>query len=379
MGLALLFLGGAAAYALYWFGVAQWREFTDDAYVAGHIVQITPQVGGTVRAVRVEDTDAVAAGEILVELDDADSRVALEAAEATLAQTVREVRALTVNNKVLRAQIAARQSDVDRLRRDLARREPIAALGAVPKEDVDHTRDALTAARSALTAAREQLAANQALTGALTSDAEIHTHPRIKQAAARVEEAWLAWSRSRLYAPVAGQVAKRTVQVGQRVAAGTPLMTVIPLRQLWVDANFKEGQLGKMRLGQPVTLTADFYGTQIKYRGRVAGLAAGTGSAFALLPAQNATGNWIKVVQRLPVRVTLHPDDLAAHPLRIGLSMQVTVDTHERDNANGNDAPLPPEAAPAEASASHPALIAARARVADIIRDNDIQPPAPTR
>jgi membrane fusion protein (multidrug efflux system) len=278
--------------------------------------------------------------------------------------------------------VAARQSEADRFARDLARRAPIAESGAVPKEEIEHAREALKAARANLAAAREQLAANRAL----TEGVDVEQHPAVAQAAARVEEAWLAWSRSRIAAPVAGQVIKRGVQVGQRVAAGAPLMAVIPLERLWVDANFKEVQLGQMRVGQPVILTADVYGADIRYRGRVAGFAAGTGSAFALLPAQNATGNWIKVVQRVPVRVELEAEDLRAHPLRIGLSMRVTVNIRDGyDGRNGYDTRgskgTAPRAADAQApsarlDASDAALAEARARIAEIIRRHDVAAPA---
>jgi membrane fusion protein (multidrug efflux system) len=364
--LTLVFLGIAAAYAAYWFLIARWQESTDDAYVAGHVVQITPQVGGTVKTVFVDDTDIVAANEILVELDDADSRVALEQAEAALAQTVRDVRALYIRNDALRAEVATRQSEVNRLSLDFSRRVAVVQSGAISREDFDHAREALQAARSALTVAREQMTANRAL----TDGTETASHPAVQQAAARVEDAWLAWSRSRIIAPVAGQVAKRNVQIGQRVAAGTPLMAVVPLDQLWVEANFKEVQLGKMRVGHPVIMTADYYGAAVRYHGRVTGFAAGTGSAFALLPAQNATGNWIKVVQRVPVRVELDAAELKAHPLRIGLSMQVTVDIRgngDKDIAL-NDAERP---AMTSQTSSDDALDKARLRIAEIIRQHD--------
>ncbi|MDR2452382.1 MAG: efflux RND transporter periplasmic adaptor subunit [Candidatus Accumulibacter sp.] len=360
--LTLVLLLIAAACGAYWYHVARWQESTDDAYVAGHIVQITPQVGGTVKAVFVDDTDAVAAGDLLVELDSADGKVALDQAEAALAQAVREVRALHVNNERLRAEAAARQTEVRRLETDVARRAAIAATGAVSREDLDHSRTALTVARSARRAAREQLAANLAL----TEGVEIDDHPRVLQAASRVEETWLAWSRTRIVAPLAGQVVKRSVQAGQRVAAGATLMAVVPLDRLWVDANFKEVQLGRMRIGQPVTLRADYYGSKVEYHGRVTGLAAGTGSAFALLPAQNATGNWIKVVQRVPVRVELEAAELARHPLRIGLSMQVTADF--RDNGGEAVAARTVRAADDLSRASDGALDAARSRIAEIIR-----------
>jgi membrane fusion protein (multidrug efflux system) len=369
--LILAFLGAVAAYGMYWFSVLRWRESTDDAYVAGHIVQITPQIGGMVKAVLVDDTDAVAAGDTLVELDAADSRVALDQAEAALAQAVREVRVLKVKNDAMRAEVAVRQSEVDRLTQDLARRAEIVRRGFVSKEDFEHTREALRMAQSALIAAREQLAANRVL----TEGTSLGNHPGVLQAASKVEEAWLAWSRSRITAPLAGQVAKRNIQVGQRVAAGTPLMAVVPLRQLWVEANFKEVQLGRMRVGQPVVLTADFHGSSVEYHGRVAGLAAGTGSAFALLPAQNATGNWIKVVQRVPVRVEIEAAQLEKYPLRIGLSMRATVDIHDNGGAMvGTEKEVgksPPEANP---SSSDDALGEARARIAEIIREHSATP-----
>jgi membrane fusion protein (multidrug efflux system) len=361
----LLLFVVAAACGAYWHYIARWQESTDDAYVAGHVVQITPQIGGTVKEVFVEDTDTVAAGEVLVDLDAADGRVALDQAEAALALAVREVRALHVNNERLRAEVATRQTEVKRLETDVARRTAIAAAGAVSREDLDHSRTALTMARSAQRAAHEQLAANLAL----TEGAGIGDHPRVMQAASRVEEAWLALSRTRIVAPLAGQVVKRNVQAGQRVAAGAPLMALVPLDRLWVDANFKEVQLDAMRIGQPVRLRADYYGSGGIYHGRVAGLAAGTGSAFALLPAQNATGNWIKVVQRLPVRVELDAMELAIYPLRIGLSMQATVDIRDQSGAAITSRTTSSgRAAVIGQVSSDGALDAARSRIAEIIR-----------
>lgn len=362
--LVTVFFCVALLYAVYWFFVARWQETTDDAYVAGHVVQITPQVGGTVKAVFVQDADEVKAGDLLVELDDADSRVALDQAEAALARAVREVRVMNVRNEALRAEVAIRQSEVDRLMADLSRRETIAQRGFVSREDYTHLQDALRMARSALIAAREQLTANRAM----TDGADIANHPAVLGAAAQMEAAWLAWSRTHITAPVSGQVAKRNVQLGQHVEAGTPLMAVIPLERLWVEANFKEVQLGKMRVGQSVTLSADLYGSRVLYRGHIEGLAAGTGSAFALLPAQNATGNWIKVVQRVPVRVELDPADLTKYPLRIGLSMQATVDLR-----NEGGIPIRENAGPPETTGlalSSDALTKARARIAEIIQQN---------
>lgn len=316
-------------YGAYWAAYARHFENTDDAYVAGNVVQVTPLVGGTVVAIHADDTQQVKAGQPLIQLDRADSQVALEQAEAQLGQAVREVRTLYVNNGSLAANVALRSADVARAREDLKRRQAIAGSGAVSSEELAHARTALQAAESALLAAREQLASNQALTDQIS----IEKHPSVERAAANVRAAYLAYARSQLPAPVTGYVAKRSVQVGQRVSPGAPLMAVVPLDQVWVDANFKEVQIAHMRIGQPVTLHADVYGSDVEYHGKVAGFSAGTGSAFSLLPAQNATGNWIKVVQRLPVRIALDPKELQAHPLRIGLSMNVTVDVRDEHGA----------------------------------------------
>ena len=345
---AVVLLGGAAAGAYEWL-VASKIETTDNAYVQGHLVQITPQIGGTVVAVQAEETDYVKAGQPLVRLDPADARVALQQAEAQLAQTVRQVRTLYANNGALAAQVTLRQADaakaqseVARTSDDLKRRESLSGSGAVSREELQHAqaqlanaRSALAAAEAAVVAAREQWQSNQAM----TEGTSVEQHPSVQAAAARVREAWLATQRVALTAPVDGYVAKRNVQLGQRVAAGSALMTIVPLQQVWVDANFKEVQLRQLRLGQPAKLTADVYGKTVTYSGRVAGLGAGTGAAFALLPAQNATGNWIKVVQRVPVRIALDPAQLAEHPLRVGLSMAVEVDVRDQGGKTLADAP----------------------------------------
>ena len=335
--LAAVVVVGGLGWAAYEWLVASHYEDTDNAYVQGNVVQITPQIGGTVLSIYADDTDFVKAGQPLVNLDPADAQVALDQAEAALGQTVRQVRTLFANNGSLAAQVDLRQADVARadaeVKRatdDLNRRQSLSGNGAVSKEELNHAqtqlanaKSALTAAQAGVVAAREQLASNQAQ----TEGTSVEQHPSVQAAAAKVREAWLAQQRSALPAPVDGYVAKRTVQLGQRIAAGTPVMSIIPLNQVWVDANFKEVQLRKMRVGQKATLVADLFGKDVVFHGRVAGLGAGTGAAFALLPAQNATGNWIKVVQRVPVRIALQPDELRAHPLRIGLSMQVEVDT----------------------------------------------------
>ena len=329
------------AYGIYWATVLNHFESTDNAYVQGNVVQITPQLSGTVIAINADDTDHVKAGQWLVRLDPADAQIALDQAEAQLAQTVREVRTVYANNSTLRAQIALReadlaraQSDVARAQDDVSRRAPLLATGAVGKEEFNHVTSALAAsksgvaaAQSAVVAAREQLASNQTLTDGIA----VEQHPNVLRASARVREAYLAMKRADLLAPVDGYVAKRSVQLGARVQAGAPLMSVIALNHVWVEANFKESQLQNLRLGQPVELIADVYGKKVAYHGSIEGLGAGTGAAFALLPAQNATGNWIKVVQRVPVRVALDGKELVEHPLRVGLSMEVKVDVSKTD------------------------------------------------
>ncbi len=334
IAVAVILIGGG--YGVWYWVNGRHSESTDNAYVQANVVQITAQAGGTVTAIQADDTDYVKAGQSLVKIDQADSRVALDQAEAALAQTVRETRILYANNSTLQAQMDAKQADVSRTAADLSRaqddvnrRQPLVASGAVGKEEFDHAtqqlasyKSAYTAAKSAYDAAREQLASNQTQTEGTT----VAEHPNVQRAAARVREAWLAVQRTDVPAPVTGIVARRSVQVGQRVQAGVPLMSVVQLDRSWVDANFKEGQLERLRIGQPATLEADVYGKHVVYHGKVEGLGAGTGAAFSLLPAQNATGNWIKVVQRVPVRISLDPNEIAKNPLSVGLSMTVTVD-----------------------------------------------------
>ena len=347
--LASVVVVAGLGWAAYEYLVASHYESTDNAYVQGNVIQITPQIGGTVVALMADDTDFVKAGQMLAQLDPADAKVALDQAEAALAQAVRQARTQYANNGALTAQIALRNaevskanSDIARAADDLGRRQSLAGNGAVSREELGHAqtqlanaRSALVAAQAGVIAAREQLASNQAL----TDGTAIEQHPGVLVAAAKVREAFLASSRSALTAPVDGYVAKRTVQLGQRVAAGMPLMSVIPLNQVWVDANFKEVQLRHIRIGQPVTLVADLYGKKVDYRGTVAGLGVGTGAAFSLLPAQNATGNWIKVVQRVPVRIALDVKQLGEHPLRVGLSMEAEVDVSNLGGKALADAP----------------------------------------
>ena len=347
IAVAVLVIGGG--YGIYYWMTGRHSESTDNAYVQANVVQITAQAGGTVTAINADDTDFVKAGQLLIKLDPADARVALDQAEAALASTVRETRILFANNSTLQAQIDARaadatraKADLDKAQDDVTRRAPLVQSGAVGKEEYSHATDQLasaksayTAAKSALDAAREQLGSNQAQTEG-TSVAE---HPNVQRAAAKVREAWLAVQRADVPAPVSGTVARRSVQVGQRVQAGVPLMSVVTLDNAWVDANFKEGQLERLRIGQPATLEADVYGKHVVFHGKVEGLGAGTGAAFSLLPAQNATGNWIKVVQRVPVRISLDPKEIAQNPLRVGLSMNVTVNVADESGRSVSDKP----------------------------------------
>ena len=347
--LAAVVVVAGLGWAAYEYLVASHYESTDNAYVQGNVIQITPQIGGMVMAIMADDTDFVKAGQPLVQFDPADAKVALDQSEAALAQAVRQVRTLYANNSTLSAQIALRDADVvkakaeiSRTTDDLNRRQSLTGNGAVSREELSHAESQLANAKSSLAAAqagvlsaREQLTSNQSL----TEGTSIEQHPSVLMAAAKVREAYLVTQRAVLSAPVDGYVAKRTVQLGQRVAAGMPMMSIIPLKQVWVDANFKEVQLRNIRIGQPVTLVADLYGKKVEYKGTVAGLGAGTGAAFSLLPAQNATGNWIKVVQRVPVRIALDPKQISDNPLRVGLSMDAEVDVSNKQGKMLADAP----------------------------------------
>lgn len=324
--LAVIVLAGGAWLA-YYLLVARWHQHTDDAYVQGDVVSITPQTLGTVVAINAEDGMRVKAGQVLVQLDPNDAQVAYEQAAANLASTVRQVRGLYSSVDAAQADIAARQVAVQQARADVARRSGLVASGAVSAEELAHAKSQLQAADAALSASRGQLSRNRALVDATT----LAKQPQVQAAAAQLRQAYLGLQRVEIVAPIDGFVAKRSVQLGQRVQPGAALMAVIPLEQAWVDANFKETQLRNMRLGQPVTLTADVYGDEVVYTGKLASLGLGTGSAFSLLPAQNASGNWIKIVQRVPVRIELDARQLQAHPLRLGMSMSVDVDVHAQD------------------------------------------------
>lgn len=364
LGLALLLVVGGAAvwgwHELY----GRWNEETDDAYVNGNVVEITPLVTGTVVSIGADDGDLVHEGQVLIEFDPSDAEVGLQAAQAQLARAVRQVRGLYSDVDGKRAQVEARRAELSKAQENYNRRKTLAAGGAISLEEVSHSRDDLTSAQGAFDTAKQQLNT----TSALVDDTVVSSHPQVMAAAADLRQAYLNAARTTLVAPVTGYVAKRTVQLGQRLQPGTATMAVIPLDQLWIDANFKETQLRNMRIGQPVDIVADLYGSEVKYSGTIDSLGAGTGSAFALLPAQNATGNWIKIVQRVPVRIHINPEQLAAHPLRIGLSTQVTVDLH--DQSGPVLAQLPAQKAAFATRVYDSQLVEADALIARLIHDN---------
>jgi len=325
-GVAIL---GGVVYGSYWFLSARHYQSTDDAYVDGDLVQITSEVPGTVISLTADDTQDVLREQVLLQLDPADAQIAMSNADARLAGAVREVRTRFATAEQLRAQIAEREIQLKRAQDDYGRRSNLLLDGAVSSEELSHTQDNIAQMRASLIEAREQLKA----TTVQIDGTSVETHPQVLAAEAAVRDAALALRRTQISAPVAGVVARRSVQVGQRVAPGTPLMAVVPLDDVWVDANFKEVQLKDMRVGQPVEVRSDVYGRSVKYHGKLVGLSAGSGSAFALLPAQNASGNWIKIVQRVPVRVALDPRELKSHPLRVGLSTTVSVDIRDTSGA----------------------------------------------
>ncbi|MFL6534749.1 MAG: efflux RND transporter periplasmic adaptor subunit [Pseudomonas sp.] len=342
----------------------RWNESTDDAYVNGNVVEITPQVTGTVVSIGADDGDLVREGQVLVQFDPNDAEVGLQSAQANLARTVRQVRGLYSNVDGMKAQVHAQEAEVQKAQENYSRRKNLAAGGAISQEELSHARDDLTSAQNALANARQQLKT----TSALVDDTVVSSHPDVQAAAAQLRQAYLTNARSTLIAPVTGYVAKRTVQLGQRVQPGTALMAVIPLDQLWIDANFKETQLRDMRIGQPVDIETDLYGSDVKYSGTVDSLGAGTGSAFALLPAQNATGNWIKIVQRVPVRIHINAEELTKHPLRVGLSTQVNVNLH--DQSGPVLAQQPPQKASFSTQVYDRQLADADAMISRLIHEN---------
>ena len=367
LGAALALI--ALVWLSWWLLEARFYESTDDAYVAGDLVNVMSQVSGTVVSIAADETDRVQAGQELVRLDATDAQIALQEAEQQLARTVRQTRTVFATRDQLRAVVGQRRSELARAQSDFDRRRDLAASGAVSGEELGHAQDALKAARDALIAAEKNLAASSALVG----HTGVADNPEVRAAATQVELAWLALARTSVRAPLTGYVARRTVQLGERISPGAPLMAIVPLGRLWLEANFREVQLRHMRIGQPATVVADLYGGHVTFHGRVVGLGMGTGSAFALLPAQNATGNWIKVVQRVPVRIALDGSELTAHPLRIGLSTVVTIEV--RDASGPQLAQTPPQEPVLATGAFDVDRSEIRARIEKIIEENTGEPP----
>ena len=318
----------AIAYAAWELGYAQYRESTDDSYVQANLVYVNAQVGGTVTSLGADDNQPVKAGQTLVTLDHSDAAVALADAGAQLGLAVRQVREQQSAVDESQAVVAQRRTDLQRAQDDLARRTQLAGTDSIAAEDLQHAKQSVAAAQDALAVAEKTLAKTRTSVAGVT----LRQNPSVLRARAAYVQAALATQRNDVQAPMDGVVARRSVQVGQHVAAGTALLAVVPLQGAWIDANFNEPQLRHIQVGQPVTIATDLYGGHVEYHGIVASIAAGSGGAFSLLPPQNATGNWIKVVQRVPVRIALDPKELAAHPLRVGLSTDVTIDTHDRSD-----------------------------------------------
>ncbi|WP_322078702.1 HlyD family secretion protein [Burkholderia cepacia] len=355
-------LVAALAWIAYWLLSDRYYEDTDDAYVAGSIVQVAAQIPGSVTDVVVADTQAVRAGQTLVKLDDTEASVAFAQAKAQLAQAVGQVANAKISNTMYVEAVNARRADLSLAQRAFAARSG-ASVEIVAPEELARARAAVAGAQANLAAAQAQLDAARALGTRLPVD----ENPAVVQAAAQFKLAYRNLKRTTIVAPVDGTIGQRSVQVGQQVGPGVPLMSIVQLNQLWIEANFKEGQIRHMRIGQPVEVVSDLYGSRVTYRGRVQGFSAGTGSAFSMLPSQNAAGNWIKVVQRVPVVIALEPRDLAAHPLRVGLSMRATVDTHDR-NGHALDSEPP---TPAVSTRVHDGVASdAEAAAAAIIREN---------
>ncbi|MGC6389889.1 multidrug efflux MFS transporter periplasmic adaptor subunit EmrA [Ewingella sp. S1.OA.A_B6] len=328
--IALLFLTGifviiAIAYLIYWLLVLRHFQSTDDSYVAGNQVQIMAQVSGSVTSVNFDSTDFVKKGDTLVVLDPTDAEQAFDRAKTALATSVRQTHQLIINGRQYQANVALRQTQLQQAQTDLKRRVILGNAAAIGREELQHSHDAVDIAKAQFDVAVQQYNANQAMVLSTPVDKQ----PQVLQAAAQVRDAWLALQRTRVVSPIDGYVSRRSVQIGQQITSGTALMAVVPANHVWVDANFKETQVANMRIGQSATVVSDIYGDDVTYTGKVVGMDMGTGGAFSLLPAQNATGNWIKVVQRLPVRIELDDKQVAKHPLRIGLSALVTVDTQD--------------------------------------------------
>jgi membrane fusion protein (multidrug efflux system) len=327
--LLVLAIGVLVAALAIWYVAGLDSVSTDDAYVNGNVVQVTSQITGTVTAIGGDDTDHVDANAPLVTLNAVDAEIQYERAKSNLARAVRLARTEYYQVQQLEAEVEQRRNDVSKAREDVRRRSQLASSGAVSREEISHAEDILKNATAGLDGSRHALAVRLAMVDGTT----LRTHPDVLVAASNLRDAYIALHRTQIYSPVSGLITKRNVQVGQRINPGVALMSVVPIEQIWVNANFKESQIENLRIGQAVQLRADAYSRSVVFHGTIVGLDAGTGSAFSLMPAQNATGNWIKVTQRVPVRIQLDPSEIAANPLRLGLSMRVSVNTTDRSGS----------------------------------------------
>jgi membrane fusion protein, multidrug efflux system len=335
--LAVMLVAGIC-YGIYEFTVGSHYVSTDDAYVNGNLVRLTPQVSGTVVTINADETQFVQQGQLLVQLDPRDNDVALAQAKASLGQTVRDVAQMFANERRDAATVSVQETQLSQAGQDLARDKSLVAVDGVSGETVQHDEHAVRSTTAGVEQARATLAATRAAIIGTTPE----THPRVRQAEAQLRSAWLAAARTRVVAPVSGFIVRRAVQLGQQVSPGSEMLAIVPVDSMWIDANFKETQLAGLRIGQPVKVSADMYGSHVDFHGKVLGLTAGTGSALAVLPAQNASGNWIKIVQRLPVRIGLDPQELRQHPLFVGLSTAVEVDIHNQSGATLSKQPVWP-------------------------------------
>mgnify|MGYP001044431732 FL=1 len=328
---AMLILGGiflfvAVLWFLYWLIWGRFERYTDDAYVSGNMVQLMPQIPGTVIEIKTDDTQLVKEGQVIIKLDPTDYAVALQRAKADLAQTVRQVRQYFENAAESKQNVIVNKANLVKAQLDFKRREGLSGNRAVSREEMQHYKTALEAAQATYDLSLHQLDAALAI----VENSHLYTHPLVEAAKANLKTAYLNFQRTTIAAPVTGFIAKRNVHPGQQVSMSSAMLAIVPFDDTWVDANYKESELDDIRIGQPVTLSADAY-PGMAYHGKVVGLNAGTGAAFSLLPPQNATGNWIKIVQRLPVRISLNPDELEKIPLQLGLSMRVTIDVSNLD------------------------------------------------
>lgn len=325
--LASVFLIAGLAWFLFWIFVGRFYVYTEDAYVHGNEVMLTPQVSAGVSAIYADDTDLVEQGQLVIELDRTDYEIRLEELKKILANTVRETAALFQNVEAKEAEVVLKAAELRQAELDLEHRVPLVKTGAVSLEEFETYQTAVLVEASALALAEKEYEASKVLVEGTT----VKTHPQVQEAAWNVRQSYLNLIRCQIWAPATGYIAKRSAQVGDQVSVGDTLLYIVPLDYIWIEANYKETKLRAVRIGQPVSFKADIYGDSVEYHGKIVGFQPGSGNAFSLLPPENASGNWIKIIQRVPVRVSLDPKEIREHPLLLGLSMRVTVDVHDTD------------------------------------------------